>query len=253
MLTVFNESFTEVQEIVHVKMNDTGAVPQELSEKIRFLIANYRLDQRAFKNVNICILNSSFTLTPQAYALQENTKTYLSFANGAEQDVKNSFVHKFDQLNFCYFFPENIIPQLEKTFKNATVRHAGAVTIDLLFSNHSLKNCNLFLNFNAGVFELAAKESNKLLYYNVFNYENNEDVLYYLLFMMEQYELNPLTCRLVIAGQMEAGSDLLKAIKKYIKQVDFAVNDKSFSNSFSELKIPLHSFFSLTNQHLCVS
>jgi hypothetical protein len=70
--------------------------------------------------------------------------------------------------------------------------------------------------------------------------------------MMEQYSLNPLMCRLAIAGQMDAGSELLKAIKKYVKHVHLAVNDRSFSSSFGELKLPDHYFFSLSNQHLCV-
>ncbi|MGZ3920991.1 MAG: DUF3822 family protein [Bacteroidia bacterium] len=253
MYCLFNNNFTQIQEIVHVKLNHSGLKNEDLPEKLKFLIANYRLDQRSFKNVNICILNNSFTLTPQAFAMQENAKAILGFANGEETVSKHSFIHRLEELNFCYSVPGELLPFLERTFKNATVRHAGAVTIDLLLSNSSLKNADLFLNFNSGVFELAAKDNNKLVYYNVFNYESNEDVLYYLLFMMEQYQLNPLTCRLVIAGQLEESDELLKSIRKYVKHVSFAVNDKSFSSSFAGLKLPDHYFFSLTNQHLCVS
>jgi hypothetical protein len=253
MFAVFNRDFTVVSEIESITINPQGLKNDDLTERLRFLITNHQLNDRKFKSVNICLLNSSFTLTPVAYSMQENAKSFLSFTNGGEQAVKNTFVHRFDELNFCYTVPHDVLSFLEKTFKNATFRHAGSVSIDLLFSNNSLKSCNLFLNFHAGSFELAAKENNKLVYYNVFSYETHEDALYYLLFMMEQYNLNPLTCKLVIAGQMEANAELLKTIKKYVKQVDFAVNDKSFSGSFDALKLPDHYFFSLTNQHLCVS
>lgn len=249
MFAVFNENFTSVNELCHAKINTPGTT--SLTDKLTFLLNNYRLLQKDFKSINVCILNNNFSLTPEAFVLNENVKDVLHFTGGADLAVKNSYVHKFDQVNFCYSIPGDLVHFIERSFKKAAIRHAGAVTIDLLFSNPSLKNCDLFLNFNSGVFELAAKENNKLLYYNGFNFETNEDVLYYLLFMMEQYKFNPLTCRLVIAGQLDTNSELSKSIKKYIKQVSFAVNDKSFTASFAGLNLPEHYFFSLVNQHLC--
>lgn len=233
-------------------MSENVQNDNQFIEKIRYLISNYRLDQGLFKNVNICILNTQFTLVPEAYDLKDNVKKLLDFTTGSEK-TKNSFIHKTDQLNFCYTITEELLPYLERTFKNATIRHAGVITIDLLMNNSSVKNADLLLNFNNGIFEIAAKKQNKLIYYNVFHYEINEDVLYYLLFMMEQCEFNPLTCKLVIAGQMDTEGELVKAIKKYIKHVSFAVNDKTFGSGFADLKLPDHYFFSLTNQHLCAS
>ncbi|MCE3227782.1 MAG: hypothetical protein K0S32_2333 [Bacteroidetes bacterium] len=250
MFAVFNADFTSVSEICHVRINAGGIKGNSLNDHLTFLFNNYRLTQRKFKQVNICVLNHHFSLTPESFAMFENAKSFLKFSSG-EEEMKNSYSYRFDNINFCYSIENDLVPFLEKQFKNATVRHAGAVNINLLFSNNSLKSCNLFLNFNKGVFELAAKENNKLLYYNVFNYETNEDVLYYLLFMMEQYELNPLTCKLSVAGQIEADGELLKSIRKYVKTVTLAVNDKSFSKSFADVKLPDHYFFSLTNQHLC--
>jgi hypothetical protein len=77
----------------------------------------------------------------------------------------------------------------------------------------------LFLIINDGLIEIAAKSNNNLLFYNVFSFENNEDVLYYLLFMMEQFSLNPLSTRLLIGGQVQTNDSLIISIKKYIKHV----------------------------------
>jgi hypothetical protein len=249
MFAVFNEDFTSVYEVGHVKINSHKN--ELLTDKVNFLLNNHRLLQRDFKSIYVAALNHTFSLIPEAFVMAENSKDVLSFSVG-ESEARNTYQNKFDQVNFCYTFQDDFVPFMERTLRKANTRHAGAVTIDLLFGNHSLKNCDLFLNFNLGVFELAAKSNNKLLYYNVFNYDTNEDVLYYLLFMMEQYHLNPLTCKVVVAGQMDAESELFKSIKKYIKHVNFAVSDKSFSSSFSDLKIPQHYFFTLLNQHLCV-
>jgi hypothetical protein len=66
--------------------------------------------------------------------------------------------------------------------------------------------------------------------------------------MMEQFGLDPEIARVSMAGQIEAGSELHRAITKYIRFTNFAVNDLAVS---AELGFPDHYYFTLLNQHLC--
>lgn len=248
MYAIFTQNYSELVELCHVSKNETGHLHNN-TDKTKFLINNYRLADKKFENVNIAILNSDFTILPESFAIKEHSKEILEFSSGS--NFKNSFNHKFNNLSFNYFIEGELIHFLEKIFKNATIRHAGGLSINLLFNNYSLQKCDLLLNFNEGVFELLAKENNNLLYYNVFNYETNEDVMYFLLFMMEQFNLDPKKITLLIAGQMEAESDLYKTLKKYIKNIGFAVNNIHINDIVEDLKIPNHFYFTLLNQHLC--
>jgi uncharacterized alpha/beta hydrolase family protein len=77
-----------------------------------------------------------------------------------------------------------------------------------------------------------------------------------LLFTLEQLNLNPLTVKVVVAGQIETEGNLISSIKKYIKFVNFFSNTTSVFTSAnahqSELdKLPPHYYFSVLNQHLC--
>ena len=69
--------------------------------------------------------------------------------------------------------------------------------------------------------------------------------------MMEQFQLNPLYVRLSLAGQRSLSDDLIKSIKKYIKQVDFCVTDSSVNLNGDLSTLPQHYYFTLLNQHLC--
>ncbi len=240
---------TELLELCHVKKNENMQTNSNFNERIKFLINNYQLGEKKFDTILISLLNEDFTILPDAFALKENTKEILEFSSG--NNSKNTFTHQLNNLSFNYFLESETIQFLEKTFKNASFSHSGAVAINLLFNNRSLKKCDLFLNFSDNVFELVAKENNSLLYYNVFNYETKEDVMYFLLFMMEQFNLDASKIKLIVAGQIEAESDLYKGLKKYIKNIDFAVNDITLNNSFKDVKIPNHFYFTLLNQHLC--
>ncbi|WP_317896890.1 DUF3822 family protein [Aurantibacillus circumpalustris] len=247
---ISTNNFKNVLELCHVEITHLANSSFDLTERISFLINNYLLHQKKFEKVNVCFLNNNFTLIPEAFNVGADIKPLLKFATGAEQ-LKRSLQHNLKNINFSYAIEIDLISYFEKKFPNISIRHAGAVSSALFFSQHSLVNQNLFLNIGDGHIEIAAKDQNELLFYNVFNVENNEDILYYLLFTMEQLQLSPLHVKLSIASQKETSDELIKNIKKYIKQVDFCVNDTSINLNGDLSTLPKHFYFTLLNQHLC--
>jgi hypothetical protein len=154
-------------------------------------------------------------------------------------------------ISLCYLPDSDLLALLEKTFSNATIRHTAAVNINLLFEQHSLKESNLLLVIGKSVIEIAARHESDLLFYNVFSYETNEDILYYLLFAMEQFNLNPLYVKLAIASERETDDELFKTFKKYIKHVKYCVNDPSILLTNEVAQLPSHYYFTVLNQHVC--
>jgi hypothetical protein len=248
--SVSSLNFNTVHQLAHIELlNISGG--GSLTEKIAFLLNNFQLPQKKFDKIVISILTKDFTIVPEAYSNAADLKDLLSFSTGLTE-IKNPHLHTIKNVKFCYVFDQELIQYLEKTFARAIIKHAGALNTDLLFSNQSLINCNLFLGINDGLIEIAAKNNNELLFYNVFSFENNEDVLYYLLFMMEQFNLNPLQTKLLISGQVQTNDALVLSIKKYIKQVDFVVHHSGLKLEGELNKLPQHFYFTLLNQYLCV-
>jgi hypothetical protein len=237
IFVITNQNFGVIHQLCQIELiNLPGG--GNLTEKIGFLINNY-------------ILSKDFTIVPESYSDAIEIKELLTFSTGLSE-IKNPHFHTINNINFCYSFDQELIQNLEKTFAQAIIKHSGAINIELLFSNHSLINCDLFLIINDGLIEIAAKSNNNLLFYNVFSFENNEDVLYYLLFMMEQFSLNPLSTRLLIGGQVQTNDSLIISIKKYIKHVEFVVHNSNLKLEGELNKLPHHFYFTLLNQYLCV-
>jgi len=250
MYAISTHGFKNIIELCHVEITHPANSAFDLTEKVSFLVNNYLLHQKKFEKVNVCFLNNEFTMMPEVFAENTDVKPLLKFATGTE-NVRRSLQHKLKNLSFCFTIEMELINYFEKTFPNASIRHLGAVSIALFFSQHSLVNNNLYLNVGDGYIEVAAKEKNELLFYNVFSYENNEDILYYLLFTLEQFNLDPLYVKLAIAGERNISDELVKSIKKYIKQVEFCVSDPSVKLSGDLAGLPQHFYFTLLNQHLC--
>jgi hypothetical protein len=247
---ISTHNFKTAIELCHVQLTDAHAAVTGIKDSTAFLIQNYLLDRKKFEKVNVTLLNTDFAMIPEAYAAQEALKPLLNFTVGGAP-AKNIVQHTLNGITFCFTPDNELAMHLERAFPNASVKHTGAVSMQLLFSHHALKNCNLFLNIHDGFIELAAKNKNDLLFYNIFNYGTNEDVLYYLLFMMEQFALDPLVVKLGIAGQRPVDDELMQQIKKYIRQVVFCAPDPSITLSGELAQLPGHYYFTILNQHLC--
>ncbi|MDP3557805.1 MAG: DUF3822 family protein [Bacteroidota bacterium] len=248
--SISDENFKNVNELRHIEfLNIPGG--GTFAEKIEMLLNNYQIPQKKFDKILISVSNKEFTLVPEAYSNQNDLKEFLKFSTGVTE-VKNPLIHSIKNVKFCYLFDQDLIQYLEKTFSQAIIKHSGAINIDLFFGNHSLINSNLFMSLNDGLLEIMAKDKSDLLFYNTFSYENNEDVLYYLLFMMEQFNLNPLQVKLFICGQVQTNDALVLSIKKYIKHVNFGIHDSKIKLEGELSKLPLHHYFTVLNQHLCV-
>lgn len=250
MYAISTNHFRNVVELCHVEITHHSNTAFNITDKLSFLVNNYLLHQKKFEKVNIAFLNNDFTILPAAYSSNADMKELLQFTSGTNQ-VKNTYQHHLKNLNFCFTLEQEISAFFEKTFPNASIRHAGAINITMLFGQHSLLGSNLFLNIGDGCIELAAKENNDLLFYNVFNFSNNEDILYYLLFAMEQFQLDPLQVKLAIAGERSSSDELIKSIQKYIKQVTFCVMDAGINLNGDLVQLPKHYYFTLLNQHVC--
>lgn len=242
--------FRNVVEISHQVAQDQTTPNQHLSASVIYLMQNALLHQKKLERIHLAVLSGDFTMVPEAFALERDIKPVLEFSTG-QLSAKRAQRHHLQQLDFFYGVDTELATSVERLFPNISIRHAGAVTINLLFSHHSLAQATVFLNVADGYIELAAKQKKDLLFYNVFSYQSNEDILYYLLFMMEQFQLNPLHTHLCLAGERPVQDELFKNIKKYIKQVSFCVPDKSVQVAEELSSLPAHYYFSLLNQHLC--
>ncbi len=247
---IFTNENNVLVECADIELKQNQASVNNPIDIIKLLIQNYFLNQKKFEKVNICVLNNKFTLLPEAFSNTNNLNDLMKFSIG-EQINNKILEHKTKYCHFCYLLPIDWLDFFGKTFPHASIRHASAVNVSLLFEQFSLSQTQLYLNIHQSQLEISVKSNNQFVFYNVFSFDTKEDILYFLLFTMEQLNLNPLVCKLSIACELETNNDLIKSIKKYVKSVDFCVLDKSISFANQSAAFPNHYYFTLLNQHLC--
>lgn len=249
-LAEFSKSPYVISQIASWKFESAIKNDTELATVLIQFATEYHLTSRPFSSVAVNWIGSHFTLLPSSFFEAEKVSELLEFNIGKNQDER-IFTNDVGEIKLVYSIPSEVKNALDKLFPSHQLKHIGYSTIKLFFNHFQLKNSDLFLNVHNGQTEIIIKKDKQPLMYNVYSTLNDEDILYYLLFSIEQFNLNTISMKLSIAANIPTSASLFTAIKKYIRNTEFAVSDKLIIRKEELEKLPHHYYFNTLNRILC--
>lgn len=234
--------------ICHYPIENT--LQYSLSEHLINALKHFQISKKSYKHVYINYFTSQFTLCPSVFYNLENNRAFLEFNSGA---VGNALVLT-DEINadikLIYAIDEQIKSTLDQLFPNHLLKHTLTVLSKLMLSSEELVKENVIVSIHANYIEVVVKQEQKLLLANQYSIKTQEDVLYYVLFILEQYHLNPLKVNIKIIGDIDSSSSLINSLKKYIKNINLGIGHKTIN--WSTLKgMPQHFNYTLLNRLFC--
>jgi hypothetical protein len=215
------------------------------------LVSEFHLLQANYTSIYINWPGKNFTLVPSAYYKPEKARELLEFSVGKTDEETICVNDVKPDIKLVFSIPTGLKNALDKTFPHHQLKHSGACLINLFFTHFQLKKTSVFLSIHEKQIELLVKKDKQLLLYNIFDIKSNEDILYYLLFSIEQFKLDPATLQLGISANRETHDELFEAVKKYIRHVSFGVTDKVIQRKEVFETLPHHFYFSLLNRPVC--
>ncbi len=219
-----------------------------LNEKFVRFISNYRIKNNNYTGkTGIIILNRLFCVCPKAYN-GDQLKEMLAFNTGIQKiEQVNKYIIR-DEICFAFSYPTDFAQLIEKEFPNSEIIHAGAYSVNLFLSLPQFSETSALVIIHKQLVEICIKNKNTLLLYNLFEWNTSEDLLYYILFSMEQFGLKPASDEIQIAGNFPVSDPIFDTLKKYLGKLLF-FNGKHISKGNEPL--PGHYHFHLLNKHLC--
>jgi len=202
-----------------------------------------------YKDIKISIETFDFTFIPEAVYTRSSLDLYLnsiSVGKGAEPFItsmksagsRNIFAADQAMISpLTGIFPAaKIYTQAEPLIEGALNLYGGAET--------------LFLQFNSKTFEALVLSADGLVYYNIFSIDTVDDFNYFLLFVMQEMELNSTNIKVIVAGLIDVESDYYKRMERYFQDITFA-DTPAFRLSAIYDKVSVSQFFSLFSLSLC--
>lgn len=194
-----------------------------------------------------------FTTAPYDFLINDSLSEIISASHEMRANEVSIVEPVFDLgPAIATLLPEYIGKICSKIFPDSILRSATTVFIKgVLRQNSQFITRQVFINMHNKYFEIAAIQGLRLQYLNAFRYSAPSDVLYYVVFILEQLGLVPSEQDIILMGDIAEDSVIIEQLKMYCASVHFTEIPAGieFGETFKDHN--LYRYFTLLNMHLC--
>ena len=189
-------------------------------------------------------------LIPNALYEKENRKSFLENQHKIESgEAIADFPVKMIEAQMAYLYPDTL-----NQISNLKLIPLDAAWLDTLSLTHK-NNDQVHFHFNIsdGFISIAVFKEGVLQFYNTFETETPEEILYFVMFVSEQLHVNPLTDPYHYSGFMLRTDETFNLLSKYIKLLKPEERPAAYSYSMPVLDVPASLFFNAFCTPICES
>ncbi len=207
-----------------------------------------------FERVTLLYTSQHNVLMPSELFFEKEKDKYLEF-NYNKPGNQTTCYEKLHNLQAysIYTIPNKLKQKFDEYFKTYRLRHFSSVLIESILydiKNNDLK-ADIIINIQTGNFEIIILDGSKLLFYNSFKYKTWEDIMYYLFFVMEQFEIISEEKNIILTGKVSIESEIYSNLTPYFKNVDLGARGDLFKYHEIFDNIPHNYFYNLLNANAC--
>ena len=199
----------------------------------------------------IIVYNRKSTLVPVEFCKEEYLKRILQF-NHPIDDLDEIHSRSVQDCNSYMVFvvPTYIASLFSDKFKNCKFYNQAVPFLNQVLKKHENETA-IYLQLNHDFFDVAVVVEGELKLYNSFLYVSDTDLIYYILYVCKQVQLNPAFIRLFYMGEKSAEKKIVKAITHYLPNAKAAFpNCERLETMPIRLSEP-YCYSSLINMAIC--
>jgi len=220
---------------------------REFAESNEYLTLKYN-------EVTIIYESPNTTLIPTPLFIKNEKEQYLKF-NSWKKTEDIVLIDNLINLeaNNVFSIPIDINKMLNNLFPGSKTHcHISALIENIMIVNKNLPlKMRVFVNVRKDLFDIIITEGSSLIYHNTFPHKSNEDFIFYILYVFNQFKINPEDIDFSFSGLIDNDSKLFEIAYKYIRNISFEKLNDAFSYSYAIKEIPEHYFLNLINSNRC--
>lgn len=236
----------------------SGRIPQHTKSTRDDFYRNIFLSAPWLKNsyrvTKIAWEGGRSTLVPAALYEPDEKAGYLNLTMNpnSEEQVFADHLIPLDAYQ-VFSMPDQVLHTIQGYFPKVKIVHHTSVLIESIWVNYKnrISANRTFLHIRERFFDLMIFDGRQMTYFNSFQFQNNEDIAYYVIFVLEQLNFNPESMPLVLLGNTEKGGGLTDLLSRYVRHVEFGRRNANFKYSYLFNQVSLHGYYPLMNFLSC--
>jgi hypothetical protein len=196
-----------------------------IAEQIKQLIDIEPIFDYSLEKIVITFVGQHYTLFPSKLFDSEKKKEIFAFS----QPLAETEQVRYDRINgteilTIYSLPKDLLDLLNQKFPQALILHQASV---LLKDIACQEGTQIWVDVHRNFFFASMVSNGKLLMSNSFSYKNDTEFLYFVMSLIDKFELDANSIPLLVSGNIGKEGNLAHLLKEYIR---FVVFDNCSSN-----------------------
>ncbi len=218
---------------------------QEVETSLRTVFGSEKIFAFPFAEARCAFSNLNATLVPRRLFDPENLPSYFKLLlRPAEYEFRYDELPEFDCM-LAYAVEPMVTRMCGQYFPQAKMSHLATSLLKNWQRLASPNDYEVFVNVRNHVAQIAVFDRRNLLFYNAFQFEKANDLLYFALLAYDQFRLDPMEIPLTVSGQLLEDSDVYRALYRYVGVVRFAPLPVITTLPESTENFPEHFWFDL--------
>tara|TARA_R110002167_G_scaffold61125_7_gene172362 strand:- start:716 stop:1546 length:831 start_codon:yes stop_codon:yes gene_type:complete len=208
--------------------------PHQVLKEVKQLFEKHDIKQTSYSEVIVLHRNNLFSLVPRPLFNSDELANYLKFNAKilANDHIDYDEMEGYDMVTVYVPFV-NINNYIYDLFGEFVFKHYTTVMVQSLLNDQAQgKEPVCYVYLSKQEMDITVIANKKLVLFNSFDYSTTEDFLYYLLFTLEQLQLDTEHIQLKLFGAVEERDPIFKSCYEYLKNVSLYTpsNNATFSN-----------------------
>jgi hypothetical protein len=180
-----------------------------------------------YASASCIFLTQKSTLVPDAFFDKNALKSYLGFNHGLDalDEIHYNYIPGADAYN-VFALHTYIASAISSHLHGVRFYHQALPLIERTIALAGSKQKQIMMvNINHLFFDVILSSGGKLTLYNTFQYSGQNDILYFILYVCNQFEIDPQKLELVISGELSDIMAYREAIREYIPGIQILTGE----------------------------
>ncbi|MGQ9848221.1 MAG: DUF3822 family protein [Bacteroidales bacterium] len=197
-------------------------------------------------DIRLIISNQSVHILPESFQLNDEKNELFKFVFGSESSDE-IFTCKSEYDTLIQFSINQYIKQIISEMPQIKLYHHAHALIRLSSWMDKKYNYNssIYIHIYQKYFEVVAKNNNQLILFNTYTFQNNDDVLYYLHWLIKNLNIDTKKNIFILSGWIDKKNDLIKKMKEFNFSIEWAKFNPQYIYSYRFNELQSHQFATL--------
>ena len=176
-----------------------------------------------YKSLYVVCVSGKYTLVPENVFLEEDKESLFSFCH-QEHEKGKVLAQPLEklQLQLLFYLDNEVYQFLMRSLVNPRFIHSMSPLL-LSWQKKSLASYpkQIYAFIHDKMLDIACFERGEMLFLNSFDYENESDIVYYMMYICRQIGANQLEDNIYFCGDKNECSSVASIIRKYLRNADY--------------------------------